>query len=181
MWKDGIKKPCRKIDDFISFIDFAPTFLELADIKEEDSKMQAIEGESFTDIFYSKKSGQVNKNNDHVLIGKERHDVGRPDDQGYPIRGIRKGDYLLILNFENSRWPSGNPETGYLNCDGGATKSKILADRRKQKTTKYWDLCFGKRPEKELYCIFNDPDCNHNIIDDPKMKSISTALENQLI
>lgn len=30
MWKNGIKKPGRIVDDFVSFIDFAPTFLDLA-------------------------------------------------------------------------------------------------------------------------------------------------------
>ena len=51
----------------------------------------------------------------HVLIGKERHDAGSPHDQDYPIRGIVKGDYLFLHNFETDRWPAGNPETGYLN------------------------------------------------------------------
>jgi N-sulfoglucosamine sulfohydrolase len=44
------------------------------------------------------KSGIINPKRDHVLIGKERHDVGRPNDVGYPIRGIRKGDYLFLIN-----------------------------------------------------------------------------------
>ena len=48
------------------------------------------------------------------MIGKERHDVGRPDDKGYPIRGLIRGEYLYLKNFETSRWPAGNPETGYM-------------------------------------------------------------------
>ena len=32
MWKDGIRNPGRSVDDFVNFIDFAPTFLELARI-----------------------------------------------------------------------------------------------------------------------------------------------------
>ena len=38
MWKNGIKQPCRVIDDFVSFIDFAPTFLELAGIPENEER-----------------------------------------------------------------------------------------------------------------------------------------------
>ncbi len=68
MWKDGIRNPGRTIDDFVSFIDFAPTFLELAGIDEEESKMQAITGRSLREIFTSKKSGKVIKERDHVLI-----------------------------------------------------------------------------------------------------------------
>ena len=63
---------------------------------------------------------------DFVVFGKERHDIGRPDDQGYPMRGIVKGDFLYLRNYEPGRWPAGNPETGYLNCDGSPTKTELL-------------------------------------------------------
>ena len=181
MWKDGIKQPGRNINDFVSFIDFAPTFLELAGIDQSKSQMQPIEGKSLTDILYSDNGENISADRDYVLIGKERHDVGRPNDEGYPIRGIRKGDYLLVLNFETDRWPAGNPETGYLNTDGGATKTQILNDRRKYGTNKYWDLCFGKRPNKELYNVVNDPLCINNLIDQPGLLETTVNLETQLI
>ena len=181
MWKNGIKQPGRVITDFVSFIDFAPTFLELAGVDEIASQMQPIEGKSLTDILYSEEGNKISADRDHVLIGKERHDVGRPHDWGYPIRGIRKGDFLLILNFETDRWPSGNPETGYLNCDGGATKTQILNDRRKTGTNIYWDLCFGKRPSKELYNVAKDRECLNNLIGDTRLAEIADNLEKQLI
>ncbi len=181
MWPDGIKKPGRIIKDFVSFVDFAPTFLELAGVDQSASQMQPIEGKSLTDILYSEKGENISADRDHVLIGKERHDVGRPHDWGYPIRGIRKGDFLFIMNFETDRWPSGNPETGYLNCDGGATKTQIIADRRKTGTNKYWDLCFGKRPAKELYNVVDDEYCINNLIDKPDFSETANKLEEQLI
>jgi N-sulfoglucosamine sulfohydrolase len=181
MWKDGVKQPGRNINDFVSFIDFAPTFLELAGIEQSESQMQPIEGRSLTDILYSDNGENISADRDFVLIGKERHDVGRPNDWGYPIRGIRKGDYLLVLNFESDRWPSGNPETGYLNTDGGATKTQILNDRRKMGANKYWDLCFGKRPDKELYNVVDDPICINNLIDQPGLSETAGNLETQLI
>ena len=112
MWKNGIVNPGRMVDDFVSFIDFAPTFLELAGVNENESGMQPITGRSLTEIFSSEKSGTIVQERDHVLIGKERHDVGRPQDQGYPIRGIVKGDYLYVHNFEPTRWPAGDPGAG---------------------------------------------------------------------
>ncbi len=181
MWKNGVKQPGRVIEDFVSFIDFAPTFLELAGVDEKASGMKHIEGKSLTDILYSEKGKNISADRDHILIGKERHDVGRPNDVGYPIRGIRKGDYLLVINFETDRWPAGNPETGYLNCDGGATKTQILSDRRKTGTNIYWDLCFGKRPEKELFNVVDDPYCINNLIDQPALSETASSLENQLI
>jgi arylsulfatase A-like enzyme len=181
MWKKGIKTAGRTITDFVSFIDFAPTFLEVAGIEQAASQMQAIEGKSLTDILYSEEGQKITMERDHVLIGKERHDVGRPNDVGYPIRGIRKGDYLLVLNFETDRWPAGNPQTGYLNTDGSATKTQILNDRRVSGTDKYWDLCFGKRPGKELYNVVEDPFCINNLIDHPDLSEIESALESQLL
>ncbi len=181
MWKNGIKKPGRLIRDFVSFIDFAPTFLELAGVDQSVSQMKSIEGKSLTDILYSEDGEIVSPERDHVLIGKERHDVGRPNDWGYPIRGIRKGDYLFVINFETSRWPSGDPVTGYLNCDGSPTKSFILSDRRKKGHTLYWDLCFGKRVGKELYNVKDDPDCMINLMTEPGHEKLAEALETQLI
>ena len=80
--------------------------------------MQSVSGRSLLEIFSSRQAGQVIAARDHVLVGKERHDIGRPNQGGYPIRGIRSGDWLYLQNFETDRWPGGNPETGYLNCDG---------------------------------------------------------------
>ncbi|MHC4994952.1 MAG: sulfatase family protein, partial [Planctomycetota bacterium] len=126
MWGDGIRRPGRVIDDYVSFIDLAPTFLEVAGLSVREVGMAPSPGVSLTDIFESGKSGRVNAARDHVLIGKERHSVGRPNDVGYPIRGIVKDGVMYLENFEPDRWPIGNPETGYLNSDGSPTKTEIL-------------------------------------------------------
>ncbi|MBN1480654.1 heparan N-sulfatase [candidate division KSB1 bacterium] len=180
MWKDGIKNPGRVVDDFVSFIDFAPTFLEVAGVSEESSGMQPVTGASLTNIFTSAQSGQVEAHRDHVLIGKERHDIGRPHDWGYPIRGIRKGDYLYIHNFAIERWPGGNPETGYLNCDGSPTKTEVLRTRNNPDTKIFWQQNFGKRPQEELYNVQQDPDCIVNLADRAEFADLKSELHKQL-
>jgi N-sulfoglucosamine sulfohydrolase len=181
MWKEGIRNAGRVIDDFVSFIDFAPTFLEAAGLRPEESGMQPMEGRSLMDLFSSSRSGWVDRSRDSVLVGKERHDVGRPHDWGYPIRGIVKGDYLYLRNFEPDRWPAGNPETGYLNCDGSPTKTACLELRRKGLDNRYWDLCFGKRPEEELYQIRRDPDCCNNLAAQAESAQLKEALRGELL
>ncbi len=121
-WPRGIQGSARVVDDFVNFADLAPTFLEAAEIDLPEPIMQPISGTSLFDIFSVSKSGIVNQTRDHVLIGKERHDIGRPEAGGYPIRGICQGDWLYLQNFETDRWPAGNPETGYLNCDASPTR-----------------------------------------------------------
>lgn len=180
MWKDRIKNPGRRIEDFVSFIDFAPTFLEVAGVPADSTAMQAMTGRSLTDIFYSEDAGQVNPERDHVLIGKERHDVGRPHDWGYPIRGIVTQQYLYLHNFEPDRWPAGNPETGYLNTDGSPTKTAILQGRKQTAKAHFWKASFGKRPQEELFDIRRDPDCMENKAMNPEYQGIKAALKEQL-
>ncbi|SDM36872.1 sulfatase family protein [Kriegella aquimaris] len=181
MWADGIQKPGRKIDDFISFIDFAPTFLEVAGVPEAKNDMQPITGHSFTDILYSEKEGFVKPERDFVLIGKERHDVGRPHDQGYPIRGIVCDSMLYLQNFETDRWPVGNPERGYPNTDGSPTKTLLLHNVYAENDDfNYWKWSFGKRPSQELYNILRDPDCMHNLALQENHQTVLAELHQQL-
>ncbi len=176
MWPAGIKKPGRVVHDHISFIDLAPTFIELAGLKWSQSGMMDSPGRSLTDIFYSTKSGRVNPARDHVLIGMERHDIGRPNDVGYPIRGIIKDDMLYLKNYEPSRWPACNPETGYLNVDASPTKTFILEAHRASPGDQPWALCFGKRPAEELYDLKKDSDCVKNLAAMPANDKVRARL-----
>jgi arylsulfatase A-like enzyme len=180
MWKKGIRAPGRTIDDYVSFIDFAPTFVELAGLAWERTGMAPATGRSLVEILRSDRGGRVVAARDHVLIGKERHDVGRPNDGGYPIRAIVKEGMIYVRNYETSRWPAGNPETGYLNCDGGATKTEILNAHRKDPNDRFWALCFGKRPAEELYDLAKDPDCLANLAGSASHEEIRKALEKQM-
>lgn len=162
-WPNGIKHSGRIIDDFVDFTDVAPTILDVAGISHTDSGMQPITGQSWRPLWESDQSGQILEQRDHVLIGKERTDVGRPHDQGYPIRGIVTATHLLLKNYEPSRWPAGNPETGYLDTDGSPTKSLILDLGRTDRTDRFWSLNFGMRPSLELYDLRSDRDCCVNL------------------
>jgi N-sulfoglucosamine sulfohydrolase len=162
-WPSGIPHPGRIIDDFVDFTDLAPTFLDVAGIPAELSGMASITGQSLRPILDANRSGQVLPHRDHVLIGKERHDVGRPNEVGYPIRGLIQDHFLYLRNFEPDRWPAGNPETGYLNTDGSPTKTFMLDANRRQPNDPYWILNFGKRPAEELYDLALDPDCVRNL------------------
>lgn len=177
MWPAGIKNPGRTFAGFVSFTDFAPTFLDIAGVNPESSGMEPMEGRSLTDILRDEKDA---KGRDFMVIGKERHDVGRPNDQGYPIRGIIQDGWLYLKNYHPERWPTGNPETGYLNCDGSPTKSFILNERRQKGSSRYWDLNFGKRPEEEMYQISKDPECMINLAGEQGLADIQSNLITQM-
>jgi arylsulfatase A-like enzyme len=161
-WPAGIARPGRKVSDYVGFADLAPTFLEAAGLAWEKSGLLPASGRSLFDIFKSD-GAQSLPGRDFTLIGRERNDLGRPGDVGYPVRGIAKGGMLYLENAEPSRWPACNPETGYLDTDASPTKSFILQARRAAGTDPFWELCFGMRSGRELYDLKTDPDCVRNL------------------
>jgi len=179
LWKDKMKTKGRVVDDYISFIDLAPTFLDAAGVDWKSSGMHPATGKSLMNIIASEKSGQIEPERDYVLVGKERHDTGRPNDVGYPIRGIHKNNMLYVKNYEIDRWPKGNPETGYLNTDGSPVKTEIL-NLRKAGQKDYWKMSFGKRSAEELYDISKDPFCVNNLAANPAFLEKKEALKNEM-
>ena len=163
MWPKGIAKPGRVVDDYVSFIDFAPTFLEVAGVTQSESGMAPTTGRSLTEIFKSDKSGRVIPERDHVLLAKERNDVGRPNDEGYPIRGIVKDGMLYLHNFEPDRGPGGVAETGYKDTDESPTKTAVLETEKKPDLKHFFDASFGKLPADQLFDLRSDPDCMNNL------------------
>jgi hypothetical protein len=144
----------RTVDDFINVRDFAPTFLEAAGV----SAPVTVTGRSFLKSLAADASGNIDPSRDVMLMGKERHDLGRPNDAGYPVRAIRTREWLYVRNFEPDRWPAGNPETGYRNVDDSPSKTFLISG-----FDEYYRMSFGKRPAEELYDIRRDPDCVDNL------------------
>ena len=163
LWPRGIARPGRRIADYVSLIDLAPTFFEVAGVAAERTGLAPLTGRSLTEIFRSEHSGRVVPARDHVVIGRERNDVGRPQDAGYPIRGWVQDDWLYLHNDEPSRWPGGNPETGYLDTDGSPTKTEVLKTRFQPEQKHFWTTCYARRPADELYDLHRDPDCVTNL------------------
>jgi hypothetical protein len=61
--------------------------------------------------------------------------------------------------------------------DGGPTKQAVEAQGE---ASRYWQLCFGKRPADELYNLKADADCVRNLADDPAYKQQLEALREKL-
>jgi hypothetical protein len=177
MWPKGIKNPGRTCRDFVSFTDFAPTILDLAGTSQQKCGMQEMEGKSLAPVFSDKQKGRFR---DFMVIGKERTDLGRPNDVGYPIRGIVTDQFLYLRNYHPERWPAGNPETGYMDCDGSPTKSFILNDRRSKGESQYWKLSFGKSPGEELYQLTTDPECMINLVEEVSVSDVKKQLAKQM-
>jgi arylsulfatase A-like enzyme len=177
MWQAGINNPGRAENQFVSFVDLAPTFLKVAGVEWKSSGMQPTSGKDLVEIFQDSYRKQ---DRSYILLGQERHDYGRPHNQGYPIRSIIRDGFLYIYNFKPHLWPVGNPETGYLNTDGSPTKTFILKMRRDDADRHFWQLNFGKTPQEQLYHIAVDPECLVNLADSAEYQALKAALKDQL-
>jgi N-sulfoglucosamine sulfohydrolase len=169
-WREAIVGG-RIVDDLISFTDVAPTLLEAAGLPTHPQ----MAGRSLLPLLQSNRSGKLDPTRSRVYMGRERHDMGSEDDLSYPVRCIRTETHLYVRNFQPARWPAGNPETGFTNCDSSPTKSLIL-QQYEQGNRYYFDLAFGKRPLEELYDILEDPDCLVNLADAPDYAVLKAEL-----
>lgn len=178
----------RVVDDFVSFTDFAPTFLEAAGLPVPAT----MNGRSLLNVLQCQAAGQVDPTRCDTLIGKERHCPAqeRPETGGYPCRALRNSEFLYIRNFCPDRWPAGTPNYqaavfpgAWLgDCDNGPSKSWLVAHREQDADTRrLYDLAFGKRPAEELYDLRKDPNQLHNVIDLPDYAETRTRLAQQLI
>jgi N-sulfoglucosamine sulfohydrolase len=176
-WPVGIKKPGRRVAEFVSFIDLAPTFLELFSVDGVAKGMSPITGSSFVDLLQDAPA----KKRDFVVVGRERNDVdarpGSPSGLGYPARAIRSENFFYVHNFESDRWPCGDEDLGFKDTDASPTKQFVaqLGD-----SSPYWQHAFGKRPQEQLFDLSTDPDCVRNLATEPAFQSRMTALRETL-
>ncbi|MSU23443.1 MAG: hypothetical protein EXS32_06410 [Opitutus sp.] len=172
----------RVVDDFVSHIDFAPTFLEVAGV----AVPAQITGRSLLPVLTARGAGRVDPARDRVYTGLERHTWCRPDGGTYPMRAMRTADFLYIRNFEPDRWPTGGPEfvssnkTFHGDVDGAPIKDLMEDPANQQKFPRQFALCYGKRPLEELYDVRRDPHQINNLASDPAHRAIREKLWQQL-
>ena len=186
-WPNRVQ-PNRRLTDFVSTTDLAPTFLEAAGVPVPSS----MTGTSWLPIFESNKNrGRAVEFRNQVVFGKERHVPcqEKGDEGGTPMRAIRTDDFLLIRNYRPDRWPAGTPnfEKAHIpscwlgDCDNGPTKTYMVEHRAKDEEHRQkWDLAFAKRPEFELYEIKKDPGQINNVAQESRYEKSRIALWEKL-
>ena len=184
----GQGKPGRVVDDLVSFVDLAPTLLEVAGLPSES----AMTGKSLASLLKSDKSGVVEPERRHVFSARERHSSSRYQNWTYPQRAMRTDRYLLIRNFRPNRWPAGAPQK--LNSDGSlgpmhGAYHDIDACPSLSFLVKHWDepgiasffqWSVAKRPAWELFDIHKDPGCLENLIGFSAARDVEPGLKRDL-
>jgi len=173
----------REIDDLVSHTDLAPTFLELAGLPVPGE----MSGRSLIEILNSNLSGQIDPSRNRIFTFRERHAWVQPEGQIYPMRAMRKGQYLIIWNPEPDMYPAGHPDPQnnfnyypYGDVDNSPTKDFLLSLQNNETMKWYYDIAWGKRPEFELYDLDEDPYQIKNLAGIEEYSEILVQLQNEL-
>jgi N-sulfoglucosamine sulfohydrolase len=175
-WPGKIKGG-RVVDDFISFTDFAPTFLEIAGIEPACD----MTGRSFLQVLLSQESGTVDTSRDHVVTGLERHNplAFKKKEESAPCRAIRTAKYLYIRNY-NPGVPAAGDAPLYKDVPPGPSKEFIVNHKDDDEYKKFFEMAAGPRPAEELYDLEKDPGQMNNVADQPQYAAIRKNLSEQL-
>lgn len=171
----------RTVDDLVSHVDFAPTFLEVAGVKAPEG----MAGKSLVPLLYSDKSGVIDPAREQVVTAMERHTVARPDFVGYPMRAMRRRQYLYIRNYAADQWPTGGEYVGsnkttHGDIDGGPSKDSLLLPATRVKFRREVELCLNKRPAEELYDVTADPGQVNNLAGNELHSAVKLDLSRRL-
>jgi len=195
----GRIKPGRTVEDFVSLMELAPTFMEAAG----EPITKTMTAKSLMPVLVSEKSGQIELERTFVILGRERHAAtAREGNLPYPQRALRTKDFLYIRNFAPDRWPMGDPlgmdnlnatpppfekilsaSNGlpYRDMDPSPTKAWMVHHRSDDDVRELFELAFGKRPAEELYDLRKDPYYMNNVANLPEYKSVLEELSVKLM
>ena len=151
----------RVIDDFVSLIDLAPTFLETAEVEVP----KTMSGKSLLSILSSEREGIIDPKRDYILTGRERHAHAREDNLSYPIRAMHSAKYTYIRNLKPDRSPAGRE---YKDVDGCPSHTVMTKDIDSHLSK----LAYGIRPLEELYDREKDPYNLNNLAKNPEYVAV---------
>lgn len=157
----GVIPAGNRTQALISSIDYTPTVLDFLEI----NPIEGVDGKSLKGVLVNGEQHQYDtiytlffKTARNFVTGKERH---------YPMRCVQSTRHSYIYN---SWFDSGIP---FLNesTSGLTFKAMQNAAERDEEIRKRVDF-FMYRAQEEFYDIEQDPDCLHNLIDNPEYRCL---------
>lgn len=184
----GNLSPNRRVSDFVSFVDMAPTILDACGINIPS----VVSGSSLRRQLESDQVGWIDGKRDSVLTGREKHVYY------LPARSLRDAEYLYIRNFSPASWNQGEqagkqphydflktpwpiePPAFSFDVDPSPTKQWMLENEQEPGVKKLNLLAFGERDDEELYELSSDPNQLVNLANSPMYREVRDRMSAQL-
>ena len=175
------------LDAVVESVDLVPTILEAAKVDYSDKGLHgnsllpwSIDGihGSFLDVAY---------------FGFERHGLDRGDRSAYPVRGIRRGDFLYVKNFESSRYPRGRQwvlEAEDVDPSSAESYQSWIQHHQHSDVPIPGNLAvtgrelfshlLGPWPSEMLFDVKNDPECLVDLALDDSLSASMSSFRNEM-
>lgn len=173
-------KPGRQVDDFVNFIDVAPTILEAAALPVP----REMSGRSFLNLLLSTASGRVDSTRGWTTAGLEWHGEQAPI--SLAARMIRDERYQYIVNYGTGprrklAASRRQPDAEYARtAETGNEIDLITKHPDHPAVRRFIPLFVSSRPHEELYDCQTDPWELSNLADSPEHAAIKARLKTQL-
>lgn len=161
----GVVKPGTQDDEhFVSVVDFFPTFMEATGVEAP----AGIDGQSFLPLLKGKKQQNGRERVFTTIDSKAGGDY-------VPMRAVQNGKFGYIYN------PFANDEFWYRNNNEGLAMKAMNEAAENDEAIKARIDLFRYRVPEEFYDLEKDPDCLHNLIDNPEFKEVIAKMQAQLV
>ena len=163
-WPGNTKAGTTDDVHFVSGIDLMPTVLDAVQVDIPND----IDGRSFVPLLQGKK--QANRDKLYTVFHKT---AGRRE---FEMRASHDEQYLYIFNA----WADGKTVFKNESQSGRTMKAMIKAAKSDAKIAERVKLFLYRLPQ-ELYDYKNDPDCLHNLVNDPKHRKTLQRMQQQML
>lgn len=161
-WPGVVQEGTSNRVDFVSEVDFFPTFLEAANVPGPSD----LDGRSFLPLL----KGEKQEGREFVFTQID----GKAGGDNVPMRCVQNAKYGYIYN------PFSDGKHRYRNNNEGRTMAAMNQAAKADAAIAARIQLFRYRVPEEFYDLENDPDCLHNLIDSPEHRSAIESLREKL-
>jgi N-sulfoglucosamine sulfohydrolase len=162
-WPGVVKPGTRDDRHFVSVVDFFPTFMAATGVEGPSG----LDGRSFLPLL----RGQTQEGRDHVFTQIDSKAGGA----AVPMRCIQSENFGYIYN------PFSDGKYWYRNNNEGLSMAAMNKAAQTDPAIQARVDLFRYRVPEEFYDLKNDPDCLHNLIDEPAHAEALKALQDKLV
>ena len=162
-WPKVIRPNTSNNVDFVSVVDFFPTFLEVTGV----SGPEGLDGTSFLPLL----KGEKQSGREYVYTQIDSKAGG----DSVPMRAVQNSRFCYIYN------PFSDQKHWYRNNNEGKTMAAMNAAAKSDQAIAERIRLFRYRVPEEFYDLLHDPNCLHNLIGKAEHTSTLATMQGKLV